>query len=449
MPNVIPSDLKLSIGGSSTSSLVALTADELSIVYAENAYTETVMNFSYVQNPEAFDGLTGVVGSAEDTAKAMDMGQIRETLYWITRDPGGRLHETSDNGVTEPAGWTTAQVSTNCGVVSAFGVTKSQGDSATASGGEQWLSWISASGARIFGGSQAWKISQEIEPDFSGALIAGASQWSAQGGINYSYCLTAWALNDPITRQMYFGLPTDAPYNTTQGAPNVIYVMNYRELDTAEQIASSAPIRTSYTGRLIATDHTRKWTRWNMTMNGAALMKRTPMGRLLPVFFAGNRYTLGLSPGLSNVYTLSASKLTDDDYGLVSPYYVTYFLPSHDQEGQLTYEQMTAQGVQRMQLGGGRKLLAYVEAFISGVGQVTITPLCGALGFPWALTGVRTLVTNPNFDLEWAGGMAQGSRIALQWASSPVTGTDNTFNLQKIVATFKRAQRLPVRGSAA
>ena len=209
-------------------------------------------------------------------------------------------------------------------------LTKNQANSGTASGGEQWLAWGSQTGARIFGGGQVRKISQEIEPDWAGAQTAGASQWSTATGIGNLAQLSTWALNDPEARVIYFGLPLWP--TGTPGTPTQIWTMNYREMDTAEEIAAAAPIHTSYTGRLIATDHTRKWCPWNLTMNGAALMYRAP-GQIQPVFFAGNGQPLGTANGFANVYTLNSAMLTDDDFGQINPYYLTYaFGVTHDQE---------------------------------------------------------------------------------------------------------------------
>jgi hypothetical protein len=159
-------------------------------------------------------------------------------------------------------------------------------------------------------------------------------------------------------------------------------------------------------------------------------------GQIVPVFFSGNGTVPGTNiPGTGNVYTLDVTKLTDDDYGQINPFYTTYFMPGSEQETTL-------------QLGGGRKLLQYVAAFVSGLGNMTITPLCDTLANNWTVTVVRTLGATPKFDLECGGGSAQGQRIALKFSSSPATGTDNSFTLQRVTAWMKPADRLVVRGSA-
>jgi hypothetical protein len=411
MPTPIPSDMILTLTWTGTP-----IVDELSVIYQDNPYLDSIIYASYVNNPEGIDGVTGKFGSIQDSRKVMDIADLRQTLYFLTQEPSGRLHETSDNGVTEPAGWSVNEVAANCGLLSAFGLTKSQADDASAAGGEEWFAWASSSGGRIFGGSQPLKLSQEIQPD-----------WDT---INPADNAAVWALNDPVARRIYFGLPLSPD---SRGAPNQLYVMDYRGLNSAEEIGNTGPVRIGFTGRVVATDHSRKWTRWTLPTNGAALMYREA-GTIQPVLFAGNGWAPGVQLSSGNVYTLNPAKLTDDDYGQIHPYYVTFFAPSHDQE-------------QALQLGGGRKLLVYLQAFVSGVGSIAITPFCDALTNPWTVTGTRTLSLTPKYDLEWPGGNAQAQRIALKFASVPTSGTDNAFNLQKVVATLRRATHLPVRGA--
>jgi len=412
MPNTIPTDMILSISGTAGTSV-----DNISIIYAQTPYLETVLFGSYVDNPEGFDGLSGKFGPTDDTRKVMDVGIIRNTFYLVTQDPSGRLHATNDNGVTEPSGWTISQVGANCGVLSAFGLTHSQADDFSAGGGEEWFAWPSASGIRIFGGDQPWKISQENQPIWDSINLAAAK--------------TIWGLNDPVSRVMYFGLPLPRDHGD-DNVPTKVYVLNYRELDTPYQIFSAAPYHPSFAGHLIATDNTRKSTLWNRPMNGAAMMYRAP-GQLSPVFLGGS---------FQNVYTLNPAKFTDDDYGLIAPYYTTYFFVNAIQESGLRNEKGEP-------LGAYRKILAYLTAFVAGVGNVTITAFPDSLTNPWPLTCTRTLAANPTYDLEWAGGNVIGQRIAIRVASTPLQGqTDNAFNLQKLMCVMRAQRHLPIRGAA-
>jgi hypothetical protein len=442
-PTAIPSDLKLTIYAiNSTSSALTLLADELSIIYDQTPYLDQILYGSYVNNPTGFDGVSGKFGPSQDTAKVMTLGIIRQNLYLLTQDPGGRLHSTIQNNF-EPAGWVVNEIGQNCGALSAFCLTVSQADDQSGGGGEQFFLWASSSGVRIFGGNQPWKISQEIQPDWTGKVNADGTP-VPNTGINFNAATCIWAVNDYVARVAYFGLPVGNAL-----APSLIYPVNYKQLDTPEQIYADAPIKVGFGGRLICTDNTRKWTRWNVTMNGAALMYRSPTeNQLTLTLFGGNAQTIGAAAGFGNVYCLNSAKLTDDDYGQISPYYTTAFLP--DQQSEIA-----------LQLGGGQKLLAYLTWTSQGVGVLNVTPLIENLDNAWVNFCQWLLQTSPKYDAEYTGGMAQGYRMALQFESfplaatqiaalsnpSPTAATDNCFTLTRVNAFMKPVKRLPVRGS--
>lgn len=434
MPNDIPADLIISIGQGTGTCLV----DECSVIYAQTPFLDTIFYNSYVDNPEAIDGLTGKFGSTQDTHKVMDFGIIRQTINFLTQDPGGRLHQVNDNGTAEPSGWTVNEIAAQCGVVSAWGLTKSQADDSSASGGEEWLAWVSSASARIFGGGQPWPISREILPDWIGANDAQATSWSGAPGINPAYQTTAWALNVSDQRRIYFGLPIGG-----SGSATKVYYLDYRGLSTSEDIGNTGPVRISFSGKLIATDHSRKWSPWNMTINGAALVMRQ-QGNLEPMFFGGNGAAPGASAGFGNVYTLDSTKLTDDDYGQIFPFWTSYFFLTADQQQALTC--LDSKG-QRAPIGVCRMLLQSVYAFVGGTGKINVTFFSGSLSAQWPLSVTRNLVANPVNELECGGGSTVGYHIAVRFSSSPVTGTDNGFLLQKLTTFLKRAEHLPYRGT--
>jgi len=418
-PATIPADLTFdvylaAIPGIATP--LTVNVDEMSVIYAAQPTLDQIAYASYVGNPEAFDGVTGKFGPVNDQRKIMGMAILRDSLCMLTQDPAGRLHETNANGVTEPSGWTVNEIASNCGAVSANGITQSQSDDSSASGGEEWFAWASWSGAQFFAGDQPWLLTQEITPN-----------WNQ---INPAAYRTIWALNDPRARCMYFGLPTG-----TATAPDVIYYLNYQELQGSE-IANSGPIKIGMSGKLLTTDKTRKWSPWQLSMNGAALMYQGSTASLQSTFFAGNGVTPGASTAnaFGNLYVLNPAYLTDDDYGLISPYYTTYFFVSREQE-------------QGLQLGSHRKVVTYLQAFVAGIGNLTISAYPDALSNQWPLQCVRAAIQNPTHDLEWGGGNAQGGRIAFKFTSSPSSGTNNSFQLSKVVVALRPATRMPVRGS--
>jgi len=422
MPIPIPADALFNVTVHPTAG-GGVTYSQMSLIYDETPYTDSIVNNSYSNNPEAFDGVTGKFGPAADPRQVVQIATRNNSLYLLTREPSGRLHEVLTNGATLPAGWQVNEVAANCGALSAFCLTESQADDNSSSGGEEFFIWASESGARIFGGNQAWKISQEIQPN-----------WYETNGtspqINMQQAFRCWTLNDPVDRVVYFGLPLGVATS-----PTVIYQMSYRELDTAEQIAFAPPYRTAFTGRLVATDNTRKWSPWYRPMNGAARMYLQP-GQLTPIFFGGNGNAPGLG-GFGNVYYLDPASYTDDDFGEIFSYYITCALPTRDQETQL-------------QLGAGQKLLCYFTGYIAAVGNITVSVYVNNLQNPWSLSCFRQPGIDPNFDLEWTGGNCQAQRMFFKIRPTPLAGSlslDSYYNINRLVAFFRK-NKIQVRGTA-
>jgi hypothetical protein len=430
-PLNIPSDLIFSVANSVTGIAYTLTIDELLAIPTETPYTDQLANASYFNNPEGFDGTTGEFG-ADDPSKLMDMGVLHSSLYLLTQAPTGRLHETSGSATNEPSGWEIDEVAANCGVLSAFGLTHSQADDTAASGGDEWMAWPSEGGAIIFGGGQVEKISQEIQPNWYDPTRTDTWRPNLHPEINMAAALTVWGVNDPVQRLLMFGLPIGMAT-----APNRIYVLNYRNLGSAQSIANSPPFHPSFSGKLIATDNSRKWAPWNIQANCAARMYRTT-GALSLVIGGGNGLTLGSAAGYGNVYILNSSKFTDDDFGQIYPYYTTYFF--------VDPEKATA-----LQLKGQRLLLAYLMAYIQPQpgdlnSQVTATYYPDDLTNKWPLSTTRVLTPRFYKDRQFGGGMCTGERIAIKISSSPITGTDNSFVMSRLTA-FLRDAKLIMSGA--
>lgn len=498
MPTVIPQGMTFTVYALSTVHNSTVQVNDMSVIYSAAPYTTGCIG-SYVNNPEGFDGVSGPFGPANDTHPVMVLGIIRDNLYMLTQDPSGRLHETSQ-GITEPAEWTVNEVAANCGTISAYSFTQSQADDSSAAGGEEFFAWYSSTGIRIFGGQEPDKISQEIQRP-PGVVFPGSP--SDLGALNPAAQLTAWALNDPDQKIMYFGIPevrsgyvaifnsggsgyaqwavgdflstgmtgtiitiggisytvqavitpllirltTTVPgisivaYTWAASSPSVIYTLTYTGLDSASAIAANPAIRKTVTGKLAANDLVRKWCPWQLPVNGAALMFREA-GALTPVFFAGIKS--------GNVYILNPNYFTDDDFGQVYPYYTTYGMPDRDTEKQ-------------EKLGGGMKMVSYTQSLINGIGYQQFAIFCNTLatvinaGVQWSprICGATDYLmqANPTANMEWAGGQATAQRFFIRFASTPDAAgstaspsTDNAFGVSVIGVALRENAKYKVRG---
>jgi hypothetical protein len=429
MPNPIPADMTIQIFAQNQTAGQLIVIDELEIIDATLPFLNNEFRGSYVDNLEAFDGVTGVIGSTEDPTAVRSLFEIRSTLYILTAE---RLHETSDAALGEPADWAVNQVAAGCGGLSARSVA---GGGRLPSGGEAWEIWASTTGLRIFEGGFPYKISQEIQ-----------TLWD---GINTASQQSVWALNDNNTKRCYIGVPmgtttftpsNGGPVTGTATAPNVMLVLDYRESDTASEVAAHTPIHISFTGKMIASDLGRKWTIWHLPMNCGAVLTR-PNNVLQFCTGSGNGFVPnGGVLGTGNAYFFDPAKLTDDDYGAFLPYYTTYLFINHEAE--------LALGV-----GTYLKRNTYLTCFVSGVGLLNITPYADSLTNPWPGPPAVTLTSAPKADFQ-LGMNVQGERIAFKFAPSPLplgqagytNGTDVQFNLQKMVARLEPDAMAPLPG---
>ncbi len=397
LPITIPADAILDIYAIWIPIGETVTIDENEIVPTYDPFFTSFL-ISYVDNFEAFDGVSGVMGPTADPNPLRGCETLRDQLQFLTT---GGMHQTSDNG-EEPSGWSVSEISNDTGLAAYRAL-----DS-----GEECIIFVSKSGGgdgtnptyalRIFEGGQPWKISQEVQAIFD--------------NINPAAEQTMWLVNDIGERRIYIGVPEgDAT------APSQLYVMDYREIDTAYQIAQAASVHISFTGKMIASDLARKWCPWNIAANCGAMLSRSATNVQF-CLGAGNGVTPGDEAGFGNVYYLDPAKFTDDDYGVMSPFYTMYFFISRDNE--------TALGV-----GSMRKLYKRISEFVSGIGNWTLTLYAASLTNPWPSPPSVQLSTSPTEDF-YHGVNVSTERMAVKFAITPLAGeTDVQFNLQHMEAT--------------
>lgn len=418
MPAVIPTDMILELYGSNINIGATITIDEAMLYPTAQPVLINQLSISYLNNPESFDLVTGLVSAEFPEQEVLDCWEERDVLYFAKSDLNtetGSLHATEDNGSTEPSGWSVRQISKAIGLISARGSDL----------GEDYSFLADISGLYMFNGGEPLKCSQEIQ-----------SIWDSLNPAAYQ---TLWMKNDRVTRRLYIGIATG-----TSSSPNQIAVMDYREMKGFSEIAYGDPVHISYAGRVLSTDLSRKWTTWNIPANCGAIIQRANNQKQF--VFGGAGGTGFSSGGFHNAYSLDIAHhpiLTpgapswnahDDDYGQINSFYITYFL-------------MTPQVHQAAQMLG-LNLYDYLRMKVGGVGTLQITLFGNDLSNEWPLPPTFPLPSIAVQDAE-LGLNVVTERMAVgfqPFPTNPGVSLDAAFVLQKLVASGKKHAWAPVRG---
>lgn len=404
-PVTIPSDLILTLSQTGTT-----TFDEVEIIYTQNPYLLTA-KVSYINNPEAFDGVTGILGPVSDPHPIMGMEERKDVLCLLTSGPEGSLYETEQTSSGEPATWNIRHIASKCGLVSVWGVAKF----------EDWFSWTSDTGMRIFDGSVVEKMTQEIQP-----------WWDSLNPLAKQFTVLA---NDPNTRRVYISAATGASV-----VANAMYVLDYNQLNTESLLANSGTLRIGYTGKVVTTDLTRKWSPWTATINYCGLLTLAN-GEGVMAFCGGRGTSLGVS-WFSSVYTLAEGVITgiDDDYG---PFWQNSTYP--------TYFFISADEAQQKQLGTHRLLHSFMTSNCSGIGSVFLVPNLDRMGNTGRPTRALSVTEGLTRDLEFGLNVAAervSYRVCCQPAGAqPAAPTAPAgFRLSSITLAVKTHAFSPIRG---
>ena len=384
----IPGDLLLQIFADGTPTLNGIFyIDSIEIFPTAAPLNSSLVRGSGVEDPESYDGINGLLSVSENDGQAIRAAfKLRERLYFVKEHS---IHVTQDDGTNEPALWSIAEVTRRVGTPSVRGVGI----------GEDWAVIAHRTGLYIFNGGEPVKISQEIQPT-----------WNK---INWQYGHTLWVAVDTKERRILIGAPMG-----TATSPSQILMLDYRDLDTAEDIAGRPPVTITFTGRKTATDKTRKWSPWTIAANCGALLERTDGTAQVAV---GNGGATG------KIYKLSDTQFSDDGVAIAS-YYTTYFFPSADQESEL--------GVR-----AHRKLFSYLTCYAEGAGNLNLTSFADNESFPAALPSLA-LSSPGNQDLELSINL-HAERTAFQVGTNQA---GSWFRLSRLVASLAPDPWSPVRG---
>lgn len=171
MPAAIPADMVLSI------TLAGATVRDLQLIYADNPNRNPVARPSYVQNPEAYDNLTGNIGPSDDNSELRAIFVLQESLHFLTEH---RLYSVQQIGNSEPSSWFPTMISDKCGAFDANSIVTGKG----------WAAWAGRDGAFWYGGGIPEKTSSIIAPT-----------WKKVIGVTNVF-------NDSDAERVYFGTVT-------------------------------------------------------------------------------------------------------------------------------------------------------------------------------------------------------------------------------------------------
>ena len=77
------------------------------------------MRASFPEDPESYDGVTGLLAVAANNGQAVRAAFVLRGLLYFVKEHS--LHATQDDGVNEPAHWTLNEVSRTVGTFSVHG----------------------------------------------------------------------------------------------------------------------------------------------------------------------------------------------------------------------------------------------------------------------------------------------------------------------------------------
>ena len=406
----VPPDLILRIYFKNSANLEDVELDRFDIFPTLEPVLTTQVIGSYEQNFEAFDQIDGVIDTVVENQQPVRTCFTQYDELYIVKS--GSMYSTRDNSTSEPEGWTLRQVSPSIGTNSVNGVdyvdSNQQGESYALIGGR--------AGLYLFNGGEPVQLTGDIR-----------SLWNT---INWTYEHTLWVRNDVVNRRILVGVPLPTPnqwlpnaaVNSSPTTPNVVLAMSYREVNSISELEDRATVRAStFTGKLIATDISRKWSIWQIQSPYTDFVKR-PNGTW-PLF-------LGNSKGTGKIYQLTEGA-TDDDGAAINETYTTYGF-------------VTAEAAQALQLGQGRKYFGNLILTTEGTGELQITVYPDTLASPYVQELQIVTLPNPGGnDLEYGTVDQEGFRLFLQFSMNAV---GQSFNLSRVVMAIKQAASTILRG---
>lgn len=414
----VPADLLIRIYATAIPTGVQVQIDRIEPFPTETPNLNTQVIGSYVEAFEQFDRITGVVkANQQNQQPVVTAFTLFGNLYIVKT---GSFIAVADNNTTEPSNWTTPRVISNSvGAAGPYAVTSGIDDP---NSGEEWALLAGLPGLFIFNGGQPVKLSEEIQ-----------AVWNQ---INWAFKQTIWVRNDVTNRRILVGVPLKALNSqgknpiwlpaglltdNNPSTPNVVLELNYKQINTSNEVASSVQIHRSYSGKLIASDIVRKWSIWIMKSPCAAFIQR--VDNTLPLM-------LGNSDNTGKIYQLIDGLMQDDGVAINQLYLTAGFVPTETGEAR--------------QLGVTRYTFELMLLLVNGSGSFTITVYPNTLDTPYSrvLLPNLTLPASTNGDTEVPVNEV-GNRLFVAFNSNAVGAG---FNLARVVMVMTKDPWSPVRG---
>ncbi len=415
--STVPPGLMLQLYAANLAAGADVEIDRIEIFSTDAPVDSTNVYFSYADNPESVDAVTGVVGFTSENQQPVNGAVIMyDTLYALKQ---ASMYSLQSSGNQEPSDWNEPEVAQRAGAcgINAYDF------------GPQWILEACRNGLYLFDGGQPGRIMEEIFP------IWDAINWSAGSSI--------WVKVDVTNRRLYVGVPLPTPNfwlpnaapNPNPTAPNVILMCNYQGCDTGSELQSMMGVHTTMFGTLMDTDMRRKWSIWQIqspyanavSANGAAGVASTGEINILD---SEMRFCNGI--GNSKIYRLNTDlepgEVPTDDGAAIQSLYTTYGWVN------------SAKAAQMPLLGLFRKLWSYITHQVSGVGTLNLRllpntllgPSDSATGYyPWTLPGGFPL-SEPCMQIHEAPLNFAATRTFLEFSTS------GRMEIGNVVLTGKR-----------
>ena len=405
--NGVPTNLVLRLYAQNIPNGVSVEIDSIEIYPTQTPVNSTSVYSSYVNNPEGFDGVTGVLGLDLNNPEPVNGAAVLYDLLYFLKS--NSIFVTQDSPGAEPSQWDIRQVAARCGTVgpNSYDV------------GENYILTACRAGLFIFTGNQPQKINWEI------SAIWEAINWAAGSSI--------WVKNDVINRRLYVGIPLATPNYWLPGAslnaaptfPNVVLMCNYQAIGTGSELSEAQPLNETMFGTLKSNDMRRKWSIWSIPSPTGALLTQSDS--------ISQTMTFGNGIGSSQVLTLNPNA-TSDAGTAINSRYTTYGF---------------ANGKDNPLLGFHQKRFTYLQGLVTGSGNcaVTLYPNTTSVQSPnytYVVPGGLNLTSNAGGNQDFEKPLnVRGQRVFLEFATNAI---GSNFQLSKLVLVGGK-DVLPIRGN--